>query len=200
MSPKCGVIGLTGGSGSGKSEAAKVLSGLGAAIIDADRVAREISNEPQTLAALKAELGGIAIDKNGMFARKRVAALAFKDREFMRKLTGVTHQFIVERIKGRIREIKETTPERTIVIDAPIPVEHGFLDQVDEVWVVRADLDERLRRIVSRDGIHRAEAEARVGSQLTDAEYEKVADRLIDNNGSLLQLKEKLEAIWNSIV
>jgi dephospho-CoA kinase len=200
MTKRCYIIGLTGGSGSGKSEAAKVLSELGAIIIDADKVAREVSDEPDTLAALKAELGCVVIDENGKFARKRLAPLAFSDREFMQKLTRITHRFITDRIIERIREIKKSEQRSIIVIDAPIPVKRGFLDQSDEIWVVTANHEVRLDRIMTRDRIGRVEAEARLNSQLKDPEYEELANRLIENSGSYSDLKEKLEAIWNCIV
>ena len=189
---KCFVIGLTGGSGSGKSEVAKILSGLGAIHINADKVAREVSDEPATLSALREAFGDVVLDENGKYARKRLAQIAFNDREFLEKLSHITHRFIVERITEQIETIKRTTTGRLVVLDAPIPVERGFRDVSDEIWVVTADRDIRIQRIIDRDGISKQEAESRINSQMSDEEYQSLADRLIVNNGDWDMLKQNI--------
>ena len=208
----CSVIGLTGGIGSGKSEAARILAGFGAVLIDADAVARETLDEPSTLEALERELGSVVIGDDGKFARKKVASIAFKDKEFLKTLNRISHKFVSDKVfkmvddianaaPSQIKMVDDPTnaaPSQIIVIDAPIPVERGFLDLSDEVWVITASHGKRLERIIKRDGISKYEAEARMNSQPSDEEYKRIADRLISNNNTFADLKKELEHIWKT--
>ena len=194
----CYIVGLTGGSGSGKSEAARILAGFGAAHINVDKEARVVMDEPDALIALERELGSLVIGDDGKFARKRVADIAFRDKNFLSILTRISHAFITRRILDILDDITKKNPGSVIVIDAPIPIERGFLDKTDEVWVMKADYDIRLNRIITRDGIGEEEAITRINAQLSDYEYEKLADIVILNNGAYAELKEKLSIIWEN--
>jgi dephospho-CoA kinase len=148
---------------------------------------------------LRAELGDVVFDESGGFARKRVAAIAFENEEFLKTLTRVTHRFIIDRISRMVEDIGKASPGSVIVIDAPIPVKRGFLDMSDQVWVVTADYGVRIERIIARDGLSEHEAEARMKSQLSDKEYADFANRLAPNNGSLAELKDTLLKMWKEL-
>jgi len=184
------VIGLTGASGSGKSEAARILSGLGAYIIDADKVAREVTDRRETMDELVREFGGWIVGPRGRFNRADASKRAFSDGVFLKRLTEITHKYIIKEIYGRVESFITDPAPGAIVIDAPIPVEKGFLDISDAVWVISTSRAVRLERVMARDRIARDAAEARFASQLSDAEYEKLADVVIYNNGG----PENLEA------
>ena len=200
INAKSYIIGLTGGSGSGKSEVANMLSESGAIVINVDKVAKEVTCEAETLEELRKEFGSVVLDSDGKFARKRVAEVAFHDKEFLAKLNRVTHRFTADRVIETLNIIESESPGSVVVIDAPIPVEHGFLDQVDNVWVVEANYGTRLERIMNRDGISEREAEARIRSQMPEEEYRKIADRLITNNGSIEELRDKVNELWATIL
>ena len=185
------VIGLTGSSGSGKSEAAKVLAGLGASVVDADAVARAVTEERAVLDELAEALGGWIIDGEGKFNRAYVSERAFSDAGVLARLTEITHKYIVKEIRRRVDELKKNRA-RIIVVDAPIPVKNGFLDISDVVWVVQSQRRRRLERIIDRDGVSAEAAEARFSSQLPDEEYERLADLVIVNDGSREALKTAL--------
>jgi dephospho-CoA kinase len=197
------IIGLTGSSGSGKSEAAKVLSGLGATVIDADAISREIVNRRQTLDELVNAFGGWVVDEQGRFNRTRVSKRAFSDNAFLARLTVITHKYIAEDIYMRVDAIKsdscDNSGARYIVIDAPLPVERGFLDLADVVWMIKSPRDQRVHRIVARDNISAGGAEARFASQLSDAEYEKLADVVIHNDGSLAELENEIKRCFGQL-
>jgi len=178
------------------------LSALGAHVIDADKVAREVTDRRETLEELAAAFGGWIIDESGRFNRAAASARAFSDGAFLARLTAITHKYIIEEIDGRIAAIRsagtpgsgsaETSARRVIVIDAPIPVERGFLDISDVVWVVRAPRERRLERVISRDNIDAGAAAARFASQIADAGYDRLADVIIDNGAGLDALEAEI--------
>ena len=188
---RCLIIGLTGSSGSGKSEAAKILSGHGASVIDADAISHEVAERRETLDELSRAFGAWVIDKDGRFNRGSVSERAFSDGEFLAALTAITHKYIVNEIYERVDKLKAEGCG-IIVIDAPIPVKKGFLDISDVVWVVKSPRSRRLQRVVERDGIGLGAAEARFASQLPDDEYDKLADAVILNDGNLQDLADEL--------
>ena len=193
---RCYVIGLTGSSGSGKSAAAKILSALGAEIIDTDAIARDVVKRRDTLDELIVALGGWVVDGQGRFDRARVSERAFADSAVLARLTEITHKFIIDDIRSRIDALNAANAAsaagRVIVIDAPLPVERGFLDTSDVVWVVSATRERRLRRVMERDGISAGAAEARFASQMADEDYERLADVVIRNNGDIGGLEAEI--------
>ncbi|MDR3121579.1 MAG: DNA polymerase I [Clostridiales bacterium] len=203
------VIGLTGASGSGKSLAAKALADLGAAVIDADQVAREAAEDAGVLAELVAAFGPWVVRADGTFDRTRVAERAFSDRLFLDRLTEITHRYITTEIAARVHAFKNaavspgasvsapTSAARpaaapVIVIDAPLPVEKGFLDLADAVWVVTSPLELRRARVVARDHITAEQADARFSAQMQEADYLKLADIVIVNDGGPAELRDKV--------
>ena len=204
----CTIIGLTGSSGSGKSEAAKFLSGFGAKVIDADEISHNVVKNRETLNELACALGGWVLDEQGAFNRARVSERAFSDPEFLSRLTEITHRYIVDEVYRRVDALKSAYAERrdaggkalVIVIDAPIPVKKGFLDISDVVWVVKSERARRLERVKKRDGIGAAAAQARFSSQMPDGEYEKLADVVIDNDGGLAELERELRGHYEKLL
>jgi len=191
------VIGLTGASGSGKSEAARVLSGFGADVIDADKIARAVVGDRVVLDELVRAFGDWIVDGQGGFNRAAASKRAFADGPFLARLTEITHKYITDEIYARVDEFKRKPPPEgreyaVIVIDAPIPVEKGFLDLSDTIWVIKSPRKTRLERVVARDNISAGAAEARFSAQLDDAGYEKLADVVIDNAGDVGELAGEL--------
>ena len=186
------VIGLTGGSGSGKSEAAKILAGLGAAVIDADAISRAVVEDRAVLDELVGEFGKWILNKDGGFNRAIVSKRAFSDAGVLARLSKITHKYIAKEIYRRVDMLK-TDRGGIIVIDAPIPVKNGFLDISDVVWVIKSLKRQRLKRIMDRDGIDAEAAEARLSSQLPEEEYERLADLVIINNGSVSDLENEIK-------
>ena len=194
------VIGLTGGTGSGKSEAAKILKTLGAAVIDADAVSREVVERRDVQAELVGEFGAWVVDEHGRFNRSQVSKKAFSDKIFLERLTKITHKYIIKAIGKLLDDLKARADCKIIVIDAPIPVKHGFLDISDFVWVLDSPREQRRKRIIERDGLGPEDADARLMAQMPDGEYKKLADALIDNSGGLDALEREIGRLYAQVM
>ena len=191
------IIGVTGAVGSGKSIVSKILNDLGAVIIDADIISRTVTAKgSEALNELVSYFGENILLQSGELNRKKLAGIAFNDKVKLHALNAITHKYIVRKIKSAIENIKASGKSEVIVVDAPIPLEHGFIDLVDEVWVVTADRDKRIDRIVDRNGYSLEEAEVRLNSQMKDEEYQKLADEILENNGAIEELEKAVVKLF----
>lgn len=191
------IIGVTGGIGSGKSTVSRILRDLGAVIVDADYVARTVTSKgSKALEELTAYFGPEILDTNGELNRRKLAELAFRDPVKKHALDTITHKFISDRLHETIQNIKTSGKHEVAVIDAPIPVERGFLDLADEVWTVTAERETRIRRVMERSSFSYEEAVQRVQSQMRDDEYLRIADEVIDNSGSIEELEQAVVRLF----
>jgi dephospho-CoA kinase len=129
--------------------------------------------------------------------RKKLSSIVFQDSEKLEHLNGITHKYIVDKIAEEINKVREAKEAELIGLECIIPVEHGFIDVVDEVWIVTADMDTRIKRIMIRSDLSHKEAIDRINSQKSEEEYLKIANKIIYNNGSLPLLEEKIKALVN---
>ncbi|WP_034847041.1 dephospho-CoA kinase [Ruminiclostridium josui] len=187
------ILGVTGGIGSGKSTVSSILKELGAVVIDADVISREVV-EPGKLALeeLTQEFGKDILDDWGQLKRKELAALVFNDENKLRVLNSIVHKYVAKKIKENVEEqlLKQT---KVIVIDAPIPIKNGFLDLCDEVWTVFSLMEVRIERIMKRNGMTYEEAVSRIQSQISDEEYLSIANKVINNNADVKLLRKEVE-------
>jgi dephospho-CoA kinase len=192
------IIGLTGGIASGKSTVSRMLSDLGAEIIDADNIAREIV-EPgmETLKRIVENFGSSVLNPDGTLDRKALGYKVFNNSEKLNLLNEITHPEIRRIIKERVSEIRERDIEKNIVVDAAVLIESGMNDLVDEVWVVYVDHDTQVMRLMKRDNMTLEEAEMRIRSQMSFNEKIKYSPRIIDNSMDLEHTKEQVEALWS---
>lgn len=193
------IIGVTGGIGSGKSTVSRILEDLGAEIIDADEISREVmSPGEQAFKEVVNCFGKEYIGQNGELDRKKLAAVVFSHPEKLKFLNSITHKHIIDRILKRIDLKAKEGYNGVIVIDVPIPVEKGFLDTVDEVWVVDAERDIRIKRIMERSNMSYEEAVSRINSQIAQSDYLAIANEVIENNGSVEELEQKVVKLYFS--
>ncbi|MBI5455009.1 MAG: dephospho-CoA kinase, partial [Deltaproteobacteria bacterium] len=161
------VIGLTGGIASGKTFVSNELKRLGAHIIDADVIAREIVEPGRpALAEIVKEFGLRILKADGTLDRKALAGIVFSDKEKLQILNGIMHPRIIERTKALIDEIQSSHKDPLIVVDAAVLIEAGIHGSVDEVVVVLISEEEQMKRLIARDGLTEDEARKRVASQL----------------------------------
>ncbi len=188
-------IGLTGGIGSGKSTVAKLLADAGFAIVDADKIAREIM-EPGSpvLDDVAAEFGDDLIRADGSLDRGELARRAFVDKQATEKLNSITHPAIRAESERRFAAA-EAAGEPAVVYDMPLLVELGMNRDMDLTVVVDVDAEERVRRLTSSRGLDEADARARIAQQIDAAERNAAADVIIDNNGDLSALKPQVDAL-----
>lgn len=191
-------VGLTGGIASGKSAVAAQLSKLGAVVIDADLISRQVV-EPGTegLESIRDTFGAGVFAADGTLDRAALGAVVFADQEERAKLNAIVHP-LVRAEAARQREAALAGDARVVVEDIPLLVESDQLDRFDTILVVQAPHDERIRRMIEDRGWDRAEAVARMAAQATDEQRAAVADILLLNDGSLEELNTKVKEIFES--
>ncbi|NLL05987.1 MAG: dephospho-CoA kinase [Clostridiaceae bacterium] len=184
-------IGVTGGIGSGKSTVSKILASFGAQIIDADILAKQVVEKGQkALREIVECFGEEILDPDGNLDREKLSGIVFKDKQKLEVLNRITHAHIAKRI---IEEIDSLNNTEIAVVDAPIPIKHGFLDVVDEVWAVIADKEVRIKRVMERSGLTYNEVEDRIKSQLSDDYYKSISKVVIVNNGCVENLRRQVK-------
>ncbi|MGI6049846.1 MAG: dephospho-CoA kinase [Acetivibrionales bacterium] len=195
------VIGVTGGIGSGKSTVSSILEELGAILIDADSISKQVV-EPEERAYFEVikTFGESILNEDKSIDRKKLAEIVFTSDEKKRLLEGIIHKEVIRVIKERIELFHEYGFNGTVVLDVPIPVEDGFLNVVDKVWVVVSEDKKRISRVIKRGGISLEDAQNRINSQLSQEEYMKLADVVLENNGDLLELREKVKNLHSSLM
>ena len=190
-------IGLTGGIAAGKSMVSELLAELGAWILDADAISREVV-EPGTegLKAIAAEFGEKVIMPDGTLDRRALGAEVFGDPQKLERLNGILHPIIKAEMLCRAAEIEEQHPEDIVIFDVPLLIESGWQDVADEVWLVSAPIEQRIRRIAMRDGLDEKQAMERISAQMTDEQKAKYADVIINNGGSIQELEERVTKLY----
>ena len=189
-------LGLSGGIGSGKSTVAKILSSLGAVVIDADAIAREVLEPNQAGYQRAIEVFGESIlDSDLRIDRKGLAELVFQNPEELAELEAIVHPAVV----ARVAQIRNSLPESTVVVyDTPLLFEKNMQGQFDKVLIVVTDSEYRKARLIER-GLEIADIEARIANQATDAQRQTIADFVIENNGSPEQLQDQVTKVWQQI-
>ncbi|MFW0181575.1 dephospho-CoA kinase [Rothia sp. P5766] len=194
-------IGLTGGIGSGKSTVAQILVKLGATLIDADAIGRDLMQPGQPVFAEVVRVFGQGVlAKNGSLDRAALASLVFADESKREKLNSIVHPAIrVQAQRQRDRAAEKLGQSGVIVEDIPLLVETGQANRFDGVIVVEADPAERLRRLVELRGMSEADALARMNAQATDQERRALSTWVIDNSGSLAETEEQVGRVYGKI-
>lgn len=194
------MIGLTGGIASGKSTAARTLAELGARIVDADAVAREIVAPGQpALAEIVRAFGREMLLPDGTLDRKRLGAIIFADADKRRALNAITHPRIAAETQARLAKLREAG-EPVAIYEAALLVENGVHKALDGLIVVKCDEATQLARLMSRDGYSEADARARVAAQAPVADKIAAATWVVDTSGPLTDTKKQLARIWEEIL
>ena len=193
------VIGLTGGIACGKSTVARHLVELGATLVDADVIAREVV-EPgsEGLAAIVARFGEEMADEVEGLRRKRLGALVFSDGQALAELNALLHPKISALIERRLESARRQG-DPFVVIDAALLVEMGLHEHCDQVVVVDAPVKVQIERIAARDGLDGEQAQARIEAQATRERRLDVADFVIENAGDLAALNRQVDAFWQHL-
>ena len=182
------IIGLTGNSGCGKGAVAKIMEDRGCLILDCDKIAHEnMLPKGKAYKPILESFGEKVLDRNGFITRRELGQIVFNDNEKLKELNKITHKYIVEKIKEFICENRFA---KAIVIDAPLLIEAGLEKMCDSVWIVYADFDIRVERVVKRDCISKEDAILRFKNQMSFEEMKKYANVIIKNNKGIRELEE----------
>ncbi len=193
-------VGLTGNIGSGKSTVAALLVEKGAALIDADALARTATQDPDVLTAIGERLGAdLVVD--GQLDRAATAARVFNDEDARIVLNGIIHPWVRQRSDERVTALSnQAEPPEVILLDIPLLYENGLETGLDAVIVVSATLEERVKRVAARSGLSESDVQARDRAQMPLEEKVERADFVVDNDGNPDALAPQLDALWTKLV
>ena len=190
------VIGLTGGIGTGKSTVSAYLNEKNIPVVDADQISREITAPGSpVLDDIRALLGDGVFREDGTMNRQKVASVIFSDREILTAYEALTTAEAVRRCQAEVEAYRQQGNCGMVVLDAPLLFECGLQSETDENWVVDADMEVRIARVMQRDGISRQAIMDRIRRQMPSEEKRELADFVIDNSGSLTELHEQIDRL-----
>ena len=190
------VIGLTGGIGAGKSTVSNILREKGCCIIDADAISHQITEKgSDTLQQLAKAFGEDILFDDGSLDRKKLAAIAFSDEKQRRKLEDLTTKRVLSLIDQTLQNLRRESSYDIIFIDAPLLFETGADKMTDLVWLVTAEKETRIARVMERDGATRQQVLARMSSQMGDREKERRTEEIIDNSKGKEELRRQVEQL-----
>jgi dephospho-CoA kinase len=194
------VIGLTGGIASGKSTAGRMLAELGAPVVDADQIARDVVAPGQpALAEIVDSFGPDVLLPDGTLDRKRVGAIVFGDGDKRRRLNAITHPRIGAATQAQLASLRERGAP-VAIYEAALLVENGVHRALDGLIVVACDEATQRSRLVTRDGLSDAEARARMAAQAPLADKLAAATWVIDTSGDLAETRRQIGRVWEQIV
>lgn len=190
-------VALTGGIGSGKSTVAARLLELGAVVVDADQIAREIVTPGQpALTRIVDRFGPQVLSPDGTLDRAGLAAVVFADPVALADLNAITHPLIA----ARSQELMDAAPvDAVVVYDMPLLVEQHLTQGWDAIIVVETPLETRLQRLVADRGLSPEDARRRVGAQASDAERRAVADHVLLNDTTRQALLDQVDRLWTHL-
>jgi len=190
------VIGLTGGIASGKSTVARLFAYLGAHIVDADQLAREaVLPGTPAYAEIVRTFSDTILHSDGTLDRAALGAIIFADPAARQQLEQIIHPAIRALATSRLQELRAAGAE-VVLYMAPLLIEAGVTDRVEEIWVVHVQPAIQLERLMVRDGLSREEALARVASQMPLEEKRRRGRIVIDNSGTLAETEHQVREIW----
>ena len=195
------VIGLCGGSGSGKGAVSDILRGFGIAIIDTDRVYHEITSRPSECLSALAEEFGAEVIRDGALDRARLREIVVEPAHSstrLLRLNSITHKYVIAETERLVLFYRENGA-KGVVIDAPLLFESGLDDRCDTVIAVIANREVRLARIMLRDGLSLDAARKRIEAQIPDARLCEMVDHVICNDGTIDELYSEVRRVHNKI-
>lgn len=190
-------VGLTGGIGSGKSTVAAMLADLGAVIIDADLVAREVVGRGSAgLAAVVEAFGPEVLTPEGDLDRPRMGELVFADSERRRRLEEIVHPLVYERT---VEQERSAPPGAVVVHDIPLLAESGRADTFAAVVVVDTPPEVQLRRLTEQRGMTERDARSRIEAQASREQRLAIATHVVENSGSREDLRRRVREVYDNL-
>lgn len=197
-------VGLTGGIACGKSTVAACMRELGCHVLDADRLARALTEPGQpAYHEIVREFGADILRGDGAIDRSRLAAIVFADRRKLERLNAIVHPRVIAELQRELDTLERNEPGAIAVVEAPLLIEAGYHKQLDRLVVVWCRPEQQIERLLAR-GVSRVEAEQRIAAQMDLDRKRALADHQIDCSGSLddtrRQVRELVEALRQSAV
>lgn len=190
------VLGLTGNIGCGKSSLSNIFKDNNIDVIDADIISRHIFEDENLLQIVFNTFGKSIENSDGTLNRKALGNIVFNDDKQLKKLNGLTHPKIKEKIKEDINKLND---KEIVVIDGALLIEGKFLDLVDKLIVITCETNQQISRIMNRDRCSIGEAISKINSQMKQEDKIKYADYIIDNSSSITKLQNEANKLINYI-
>lgn len=189
------IIGLTGGIASGKSTVNDFLRRNGAVVIDADEISRALTAPGG--AALKniRAVFGDAVFAGEVLDRKKLAQVIFSDAAQREKLNALIHPMVLAQMQKKTLEA-DAHGEAAVIWDVPLLFETGYDRFTDETWLVAAEESIQLKRLIARDDLTPSQAQSRIDTQMPLKRKRELADRILENNGTLAELEAQALLLW----
>jgi len=192
------IIGLTGGIGSGKSAAAKILKELGLKVIDLDQITHELM-KPSELGyiEIKKEFGEKYIDTKGAIDRKLLREEIFSSFELKKRIESILHPIIFEECNKQLNLLKH---KNYIVLVIPLLFEtKNYISLIDESLLIDCDLETQIERVIKRDSISKTLANRIIKNQINREKKQLLADKVIFNDGNINHLKTQLDSYYKKL-
>ena len=194
-------VGLTGGIASGKSTVSEIFASLGAQILDADEVAREVLLPGQPAwTRLRQAFGEEFFNADGTVRRKELRKLVFADPEKRKQLNAIVHPEVMREINRRSETLSSSIQSGVFLVDVPLLLEVGVANRFDKVVVVYASERVQIKRLIRRDGISEEEAKQALKAQMVLKQKVEQADYVIDNNGRLEETQVQVQRVWQELL
>ena len=194
------VIGLTGGIGTGKSEAARILQDLGAVVINADQVGHSAyTPHSEIWSEVVQAFGREILDTNDEIDRRKLGAIVFSDSAQLERLNRIMHPRMARMVQEQIDGLRENGAP-VVVVEAAVLFEAGWDSLVDEVWSTAAPEETVVARLVARNGLPEDEARKRINAQMSAAERAARSQAVVDNSEDITHLQEAVQALWETRV
>lgn len=193
-------VGLTGSIAVGKSFVSALLAELGCRVLDADRTAREVveAGTPGLDAVVRA-FGGDVLKSDGSLDRARLGAIIFADEKRRALLNSILHPYIIAAQDEQLRRWEREDPQGIAVVDAALMIESGGYRRFDKLIVVYCDTEVQIERLMQRNSLSRAEAQARISSQMSQEEKKRHADFLIDTTGGFEPTRLRTMEVYETL-
>jgi dephospho-CoA kinase len=196
------VIGVTGGIATGVTTVASMFKELGAVVIEADKIAREVV-EPGTEPYRKIveTFGRDVLSADGTIDRKKLGEIVFSNDAARRRLNRITHPAIRQRIEAEVARVRESNPDAVVLIDVPLLLDTTGPDtfDMDGVIVVTAEKDAQIERLARRDALPEEDAQRRLAAQRPVQEKVAEADWIVRNSGSLEETRRQVASLWRQL-
>ena len=192
------IIGLTGGIGSGKSAAAKILKELGLKVIDLDQITHELMRPGELgYIEIKKEFGEKYIDTKGAIDRKLLREEIFSSFDLKKRIESILHPIIFEECNKQLNLLKH---EKYIVLVIPLLFEtKNYISLIDESLLIDCDLETQIERVIKRDSVSKALANRIIKNQMNRQEKQLLADKVILNDGNINHLKTQLDSYYKKL-
>ena len=193
------IIGLTGGIGSGKSAAAKILKELGLKVIDLDQITHELMRPGELgYIEIKKEFGEKYIDTKGAIDRKLLREEIFSSFDLKKRIESILHPIIFEECNKQLNLLKH---EKYIVLVIPLLFEtKNYISLIDESLLIDCDLETQIERVIKRDNVSKALANRIIKNQMNRQEKQLLADKVILNDGNINRLKTQLDIYYKKLL